>query len=439
MKKNDEQWHERMYRLFGDENIGFERSTRILTFQVTEACSLACTYCYETHKEFSHKMPFEVAKTVIDQLLTDDPRIANYYPSKNMPGIVLDFIGGEPLLEIDLIDQIVDYFRITAARLHHPWASHYTITLCSNGLAYFSPKFQEFIAKNIDNLGLNISIDGTKELHDAARLDLNGKGSYDRAFAAVQHWHNHWHGYTPTKMTIAPSNIDYMAKAVIELISGDYDKISFNPVYEEGWTIEHARKYYKYFKEIGDYLLNDNLIDKVDIPPFNPNSGHPLYENQNYCGGGNGSMLSVDWRGDYYPCIRFMESSLNGAQEPYKIGDIYHGIGYTDIEKERIKELSEVNRLTTFPPKCMECPIATGCGLCSGYCYQVNGTIKSKTTYICDLMKARSLALAYFWNSYYRQNGRSDRYKIDCPKDWALEIIDEDEWNMLKALELPQS
>ena len=54
-------------------------------------------------------------------------------------------------------------------------------------------------------------------------------------------------------------------------------------------------------------------------------------------------------------------------------------------------------------------------------------------------MKARSLALAYFWNSYYRQNGRSDRYKIDCPKDWALEIINEDEWNMLKALELPQS
>jgi uncharacterized protein len=146
-------------------------------------------------------------------------------------------------------------------------------------LAYFSPKFQEFIAKNINNLTLNISIDGTKELHDAARLDLNGKGSYDRAFAAVQHWHNHWHGYTPTKMTIAPGNIDYMAKAVIELINGDYDQIHFNPVYEEGWTIEHARKYYKYFKEIGDYLLKDNLIDRVDIPPFNPNSGHPLYEN----------------------------------------------------------------------------------------------------------------------------------------------------------------
>jgi sulfatase maturation enzyme AslB (radical SAM superfamily) len=66
MKKKDEQWHERMYRLFGDEDIGFEHSTRLLTFQVTEACSLACTYCYETHKEFSHKMPFEVAKAVID-------------------------------------------------------------------------------------------------------------------------------------------------------------------------------------------------------------------------------------------------------------------------------------------------------------------------------------------------------------------------------------
>mgnify|MGYP003459713734 CR=1 FL=1 len=82
---------------------GEKISTKVATFQVTDACNLACTYCYQINKGH-HKMPFEVAKKFIDKLLKKDSLIENYMESEESPGVILEFIGGEPLLEIDLID-----------------------------------------------------------------------------------------------------------------------------------------------------------------------------------------------------------------------------------------------------------------------------------------------------------------------------------------------
>ena len=80
---------------------------RELTFQVTDACNLACTYCYQTHKHHNI-MSFEIAKKVVDCLFDDNYKINNYYDSSKLTGISLDFIGGEPLLETELIDKICD-------------------------------------------------------------------------------------------------------------------------------------------------------------------------------------------------------------------------------------------------------------------------------------------------------------------------------------------
>ena len=101
---------------FGDSLIRYypneqNKLTRTITFQVTDDCNLCCSYCYQQNKGH-HKMPFEVAKKLIDALLDSKENSINKYIKTNETiGVVLDFIGGEPFLEVDLIDQIIDYFR----------------------------------------------------------------------------------------------------------------------------------------------------------------------------------------------------------------------------------------------------------------------------------------------------------------------------------------
>ena len=101
-----EEFTDTLSRYFGSPSV---EKTRTITFQITDDCNLCCSYCYQINKGH-HKMPFEIAKTLIDELLHNDKLIENYVKSKNSLGVILEFIGGEPLLEVDLIDQIIDYF-----------------------------------------------------------------------------------------------------------------------------------------------------------------------------------------------------------------------------------------------------------------------------------------------------------------------------------------
>ena len=155
MRKKVESFNERLNRLFRDIDISFNAGenvyskvngsfTRNITFQVSEDCNMNCSYCYQNHKTH-HKMSFETAKQLIDQILTDDERTRDYYSSKNSPGVCLEFIGGEPLLEIKLIDQIVDYFINRCIELRHHWATRYMISFATNGLLYFNEDVQRFI------------------------------------------------------------------------------------------------------------------------------------------------------------------------------------------------------------------------------------------------------------------------------------------------------
>ena len=94
-----EEFTDTLGRYFGSPNV---EKTRTITFQITDDCNLCCSYCYQINKGH-HKMPFEVAKKFIDKLLKKDSLIENYMESEESPGVILEFIGGEPLLEIDLI------------------------------------------------------------------------------------------------------------------------------------------------------------------------------------------------------------------------------------------------------------------------------------------------------------------------------------------------
>ena len=142
-----------------------------LTFIVTEDCNLRCRYCYITHKASNKKMSFEVAKKFIDYILSGAILLQD--------AVTLDFIGGEPFLEIDLIDQICDYFKLKTYNLGIPWYWNYRISVCTNGVNYNTEKVQRFIEKNKNKISVTITIDGVKEKHDLQRVFPDGTGSFD--------------------------------------------------------------------------------------------------------------------------------------------------------------------------------------------------------------------------------------------------------------------
>lgn len=404
--------------------------SRTVTFQVTDDCNLACKYCYQINKG-KRRMSFETAKKYADLLISGEKGMADYVNPENSPGLIIEFIGGEPFLEIDLIEKICDYIDVRLAETMHPWATKHMYSICSNGVLYFDPRVQRFLQKHRNDLSLSITIDGNKELHDSCRVFHDGRGSYDLAVAAAQDWMNRGY-YMGSKITIAPGNLEYLYDAIEHMIDLGYEDINANCVYEKGWEQHHAVEFYQQLKRGADLLLQRDLSDSIYLSLFEPDFFHPKQPDDldNWCGG-NGMMLSCDPDGYLYPCIRYMESSLGNDQKPLRIGHVDEGLAQRKCEQDCIHCLQCIDRRTQSTDECFYCPIAEGCSWCSGYNYQIFGTPDKRATYICEMHKARALANVYYWNTLYRKKGLPDRMTMHCPKEWALQIISEEEYTML--------
>lgn len=421
--RENEEYGDSLNRYFYEGNNKF---TRNITFQITDDCNLCCSYCYQ-HNKGHHKMPFEVAKKLIDEILTNDKSINSYVKSENAIGIVLEFIGGEPFLEVDLIDKIIDYFIEKCIILHHPWIDRFRVSICSNGVLYFTPKVQEFIKKHQTHLSFTISIDGNKTLHDACRVFPDGTGSYDLAIKAAKHYRKYYDAILSSKMTLSPDNINFVFPALVNLWENEYNFIYCNCIYEKGWTTEHAKILYYELKKVADYLLNNHLERIKGTSILNLDlSQQKNISDKNFCGG-DGNMLAVDYKGDLYPCLRYMESSIGQNQSPYIIGNVNDGIGYNQQTKDMIAGL-DVTYKSQSPQECLDCPVSSECGWCSALNYQEFGTINKRTTYTCLMHKARVLA------NYYYQNKMGGNYPFLINKQDAIDIIGEDETNYLMEL-----
>ena len=149
-----------------------EGGAQSLTFVVTEDCNLRCKYCYITHKSKGKVLNLETAKRFIDYLLTS----SDIHQSDS---VILDFIGGEPLLEAKLIEDICDYFKVRAYEEGSDWYWKYRINISTNGVNYDSEEVQRLIRRNVGKISIGITIDGTKEKHDLQRVFPDGSGSYD--------------------------------------------------------------------------------------------------------------------------------------------------------------------------------------------------------------------------------------------------------------------
>lgn len=404
------------------------------TFQTSENCSLSCSYCYQINKS-PMKMTFDIAKKFVDDLLHDKYDYINQY---NSPAIILEFIGGEPLLEIDLTRKIYEYFLEQCYELNHPWFTMHRISICSNGLQYFNPNVQSFFKEYSHNISFNISIDGNKKLHDACRIQPNGEGSYDIDMMALQHYTSHYVPDKNSKMTLAPGNIKYLFESVKSFMENGMKIINLNCVFEPGWTTKHATIEYEQLKELSNYILENDLED-IYISIFNerPESvGDPKNDQPN-CGG-NARMLALRANGEFYPCLRYMPSSVSSGVESLQIGDVSTGPHTRASGSKVLHKLDRMTRRSGMTDLCFECPISSSCGGCLAVGYQIIGTPDRKTTFHCVMKYAEALANWYYFNNLIIKHPNWDIDVRQCklPKNRVLKIISEDEYEFLKYLEI---
>ncbi len=421
-------------RQFNDSYYGMYDGVRAknITFIMTHQCNLRCTYCYEHHKS-GREMTLETAKKCVDLLFALDAANSELINERDANGLIFDFIGGEPLLKIDLIDGIMSYFLDKAIELRHRWAVRYMISMSTNGVLGDDPAVKRFLAKYVGRVSISVTIDGDKEAHDACRVDREGNGSYDRAikmYRAVSA-----EGERHTKYTIAPGNLSILSASIRHMIENEgVDTVYCNCVYEKGWMPDHARELYRQLRDVSDYVYEHRLDTYISILDWEAGGHLPDTETQNWCGG-TGAMLAFDVDGTILPCMRYSALSVGGKQPCYRIGDVETGIAVRADDAERLAALKRITRQSQSTRECLDCPINQGCAWCSAYNYEETGSPDKRVTYICEMHKARVLAQAYHHNRLHLRDTAHEAKAMYVPRDWAIAIVGEEEYEHLRALE----
>jgi len=382
-----------MYNKIAQNNKAWqEGQAKNITFIVTKDCQLACKYCYLVGKNTNERMSFETAKNAIDYIL-DHPSLFQE------PSVVFDFIGGEPFIEIDLIDQICDYIKQELFLRSHPWFNSYRFSFTTNGINYDSAKVQKFIDKNYEHLSIGITIDGTKRKHDLNRIYKSGKGSYEDVVKNIPLWLKQF-PYAGTKVTISSEDIPYIYESVLHLYSLGIKEIFINVVFENVWKEGDDSLFEEQLLKLADTLIDDSYYKDHACSFFSELIGKPmdrLLNNNNWCGAGK--MLSIDSHGNFYPCTRFAQYSLR-EKKALMIGNIHDG-----IDQNKLRPFLTLDRCTQSRQECIDCEVASGCAWCQGENYDSadTATLYQRATAICKMHKARVRANNYYWNKLYRK------------------------------------
>ena len=364
-----------------------------ITFIVTKDCQLACKYCYLVGKNNKERMTFDVAKQAIDYILNHDEDFRE-------ESVVWDFIGGEPFLEIDLIDKICDYIKTELFKKNHRWFNSYRFSFSTNGINYHEEKVQKFIEKNKSHLSIGITIDGTELKHDMNRVYKHSeKGSYKDVVKNIPLWLEQFPG-SATKVTVSSPDIPYIKESVLHLFSLGIHEVNINCVFEDVWKKGDDVLLESQLMELADEIIDKRLYEKYACSFFMEHIGKPLdpvLDNQNWCG--SGKMLSIDSEGNYYPCTRFAQYSLR-SKKTRIIGNIKNG-----IDKNKLRSYLSLDRKSQSTEECYNCEIASGCAWCQAENYDCadTNTIYQRSTAICKMHKARVRANNYYWNKLYRK------------------------------------
>ena len=345
---------------------------KALCLHIAHDCNLACRYCFAEEGEYKGRralMSAEVGKKALDFLVEN---------SGNRRNLEVDFFGGEPLMNFDVVKEIVAYGR----DLEKTHDKKFRFTLTTNGVL-LNDDIMEFANKEMDNVVL--SVDGRKEVHDFMRPFRNGKGSYDfiidkfKKFADSRNQQKYY-----VRGTFTHHNLDF-SKDVMHLADEGFEQISVEPVVAPD-TADYAIKEEDLPKIMEEYdLLAKEMIKRekegkgftffhfmIDLT-----GGPCVAKRLSGCGSGTEYLAVTPW-GDLYPCHQFV------GEEDFLMGNVFEGIKKDEI----VKEFKACNVYSK--EECKKCFARFYCsGGCSANSYNFNGTINGTYEIGCKLERKR--------------------------------------------------
>ena len=320
LKKDGQLFTEDIYQPFV-EKFKENRQTvvKALCLHIAHDCNLACKYCFAEEGEYHGRrelMSFEVGKKALDFLVKN---------SGNRVNLEVDFFGGEPLMNWEVVKQLVEYGR----SLEKPYNKKFRFTLTTNGVL-LNDEIMEYLNKEMSNVV--ISLDGRKEVNDRMRPFRNGKGSYDLIvpkFKKLAESRNQTNYYI--RGTFTRDNLDF-SEDVKHFADLGFKQMSIEPVVgpeEDPYSIREedlptimeeydklALEYIKREKEGRGFNFFHFMIDL--------NQGPCVYKRLSGCGSGTEYLAVTPW-GDFYPCHQFV------GNEDFLMGNVNDGIVRKDI------------------------------------------------------------------------------------------------------------
>ena len=345
---------------------------KALCLHIAHDCNLACKYCFAEEGEYHGRralMTYEVGKKALDFL------IANSGTRRNLE---VDFFGGEPLMNWQVVKDLVAYGR-EQEKLHD---KHFRFTVTTNGVL-LNDDIQEFINKEMDNVV--ISLDGRKEVNDRMRPFRNGKGSYDLIvpkFQKLADSRNQERYYI--RGTFTRNNLDF-SEDVKHFAELGFKQMSIEPVVgdeSDPYAIreEDLPQIFDEYDKLARYIIEkDKKGEGFNFFHFmiDLEGGPCLYKRLSGCGSGTEYLAVTPW-GDFYPCHQFV------GDEDFLMGNVNEGITRPEIADE----FRCCNVYTK--EKCKKCFARFYCsGGCAANSYKFHGNILDAYDIGCELQKKR--------------------------------------------------
>lgn len=363
---------EDIYENYIDSFKNRETVVKALCLHIAHDCNLACRYCFAEEGEYHGRraiMSYDVGKKALDFL------VAN---SGNRTNLEVDFFGGEPLMNWEVVKQLVAYGR-SLEEEHH---KKFRFTITTNGVL-LNDEILEFVNKEMGNMVL--SIDGRKEVHDRMRPHRGGQGSYDEIvpkFKKAAESRGQMNYYV--RGTYTHYNTDF-AKDVLHLADLGFKQISVEPVVApetEDYAIreedlpqllaqydELAEEMIKRRKEGNGFNFFHFMIDLE--------GGPCVAKRLSGCGSGTEYLAVTPW-GDLYPCHQFV------GNEDFLMGNVDEGVLRTDI-REEFKQCNVYAK-----EKCKDCFAKFYCsGGCAANSYNFTGNVNGSYDIGCELQRKR--------------------------------------------------
>lgn len=345
---------------------------KALCLHVAHTCNLNCEYCFAGQGKYHGKdaiMSFEVGKQALDFL------VKNSGTRKNLE---VDFFGGEPLVNFDVVKQLVKYAR----SIEKETGKHFRFTLTTNGML-LDDDVIDFLNKEMNNVVL--SLDGRKEINDAKRKKINGEGSYDIIVPKFQNFvKKRGNKEYYMRGTFTRNNLDF-TKDIFHMADLGFKELSMEPVVSSPDT-DYALKEEDLDTIFEQYeiLAKEMIKRRKQGNPFTfyhymiDLSGGPcIYKRITGCGSGT-EYLAVTPTGDFYPCHQFV------GDEKFLMGNVRDGVTNTELRDE-FKLCNAYSR-----KECKDCWAKLYCsGGCSANAYHATGSINNVYEYGCKLFKKR--------------------------------------------------